>query len=188
MYGGCVDNCIYVVVVKYLKYKWCTVENYFKTLYQVLVDFINVGSENLKFMASSSEPWISRTKMSSGGEDPLSIAVKHREKRAFQGSLATSKLVSKNKEHNRWNGHKANGLTPVVLLPAIRHLVWPAPDPPTTFFDISKSKIILWSKLLQLRFEMYFFWKGRLFLEKGPSSQENLHAYLYSPSSLWCLR
>ena len=78
-------------------------------------------------------------------------------KMAFQGSLATSKLVSKNKEHNRGKGHKANGLTPVVLLPAIRHLVWPAPDPPTTFFDISKSKIILWSKLLQLRFEMYFF-------------------------------
>ena len=134
MYGGCVDNFIYVVVVKYLKYKWCTVENYFKTLYQVLVDFINVGSENLKFMTSSSEPWISRTKMSSGGEDPLSIAVKHREKRAFQGSLATSKLVSKNKEHNTRKGHKANGLTPVVLLPAIRHLVWPAPDPQKNLF------------------------------------------------------
>ena len=37
-------------------------------------------------------------------------------------------------------------------------------------------------------FEMYFFWKGRLFLKKGPSSQENLHVDLYSPSSLWCLR
>ena len=56
MYGGCVDNFIYVVVVKYLKYKWCTVENYFKTLYQVLVDLINRGQKTSNLIASSIEP------------------------------------------------------------------------------------------------------------------------------------
>ena len=68
------------------------------------------GQKTSHFMASSSEQWISRTNVSSGGEDPLSIAMKHREKGASKGSLATSKLVSK-KEHSRGKGHKANGLT-----------------------------------------------------------------------------
>ena len=53
------------------------------------------GNKTSTLMASSLKPWISRTKVSSGGEDYLSIAVKHREKGASQGSLATSKLVSK---------------------------------------------------------------------------------------------
>ena len=88
------------------------------------------------------------------------------EKVASQGLLVTSKLVSKKKEQSRRKDRKANSLTPVVLLPAIRHLICSALDTRTTFFYISNRKYILWSKLLQLKFEMYLSQKLGFFCRK----------------------
>ena len=88
------------------------------------------------------------------------------EKVASQGLLVTSKLVSKKKEQSRRKDRKANSLTPMVLLPAIRHLICSALDPRTTFFYISNRKYILWSKLLQLKFEMYLSQKLGFFCRK----------------------
>ena len=94
----------------------------------MLVDLINLELKNLKFYGKflrATDIWNQGVITRRGS----SIVVKHREKWASQGSLATSKLVSK-KEYSRGKGHKANGLTPEILLQAIRHLFWPAPDPP----------------------------------------------------------
>lgn len=91
-------------------------------------------------MASSLEPWISGIKISSGGDDPLSNEVKHKEKGASHCSLATSKLVRKKEGAQQGEGLYGQWFHPRGPPSSYKTPSVTCPDLPTTFLTIPRAK------------------------------------------------